>query len=105
MERNGVLHDITKENEAAIDHKIERSFLSHREVPNGRNFLSWVMRYRDSLGDRFDRTFKGAPSTQEWYAKRFCPKCDMRNWKCICGTGKAKPEPRFLVPRLSLIHI
>ena len=104
MERpDGTLRDITKENEAAIDHKIEKSFRSQREVPTGRNFMAWTLRWRDMLGDRFDQTFRGSPSTKEWMDDKFCSGCDMRKWACICGTGKKKPEPRFLVPRGSKV--
>ena len=93
--------EITKQNEAAIDHKIEQSFLSQREVPKGRNFMAWTIRWRDRLKKNYYQTFKGSPDTPEWWDKRFCPKCDMGI--CICNTGKATPKKRFLVPRGSKI--
>jgi len=98
---DGTLAPITKESEAAIDAKIERSFRSHREVPRGRNFLAWTMRWRDRLGAAYDQTFKGAPDTKGWWDSRFCPVCDMGI--CICNTGKATPKKRILVPRGSKI--
>jgi len=78
--------EITKYNEAKVDRMIEQDFQSHRDCPNGRNFLALVMRHHDNLDylGRFDNTFRGSPSSREWWDGVFCPKCDKRKVYCEC---------------------
>ena len=80
---------ITKHNEAEIDRKIEQSFRSQREVPNGRNAFAWVMRYLENnrYRDKFDNAFRGSPSSSEWWEQQFCPHCNKRRCFCDCGEG------------------
>ena len=58
---------------------------THPGLKPGRNFMWDVMRWRNSLGERYDETFKGAPSSPEWWQQQFCPKCDKRVSMCECG--------------------
>ena len=53
---------MTPQQEAVIEHKIEKHFRSHRELPNGRNFTCWN-RERDVEADRkylanYDQVFR-----------------------------------------------
>jgi len=53
--------------ERALDAKIERSFRSHPEMPNGRNFRCWN-RDKDAEADKkylanFDRIFPNSPGS------------------------------------------
>ena len=82
--------EITKHNEAEIDRRIEQSFRSHREAPNGRNAFAWVMRYLENnrYRNKFDDTFRGAPSSKEWWEDQFCQICDKRRTACVCAVGR-----------------
>lgn len=92
--------ELNKYTEAEIDRRIEQSFQSHRQAPDGRNVFAFKLRYLDSLGDRYDHTFKGCPDSPEWWDSQFCPGCDKRKHFCICGTGQEiQKEPRFMAPR------
>lgn len=95
---------ITRQNEKEIDRKIEADLNGHRQPPNGRNLLAFRMRWLDnpSWRERFDRTFRGAPATKEWWDDQFCPFCDRRKNACVCGTDDERlkgGEVRFMAPR------
>lgn len=90
--------ELNKYTEAEIERRMERSFQEHRQAPDGRNFLAFKMRWLDNLGDRFDHTFKGSPSTKEWLDDQFCPVCGTRKWLCDRDGCKERPK-RFLPPR------
>lgn len=82
---------VTKENEAKVDRMIEQDFTSHRDCPNGRNFLAWNMTDREfqPYREKFDQTFRGSPSSREWWDGVFCPKCGKRRSFCGCeNAGK-----------------
>jgi len=100
--QDGGLPGITREQEAITDSKIEKMLAGHRQAPNGRNVMAFKMRYLDNLGYRgkFDRTFKGSPSSKEWWDGEFCPHCDRRRTACVCGTEQEQQgEMRFMAPR------
>lgn len=57
---------MTKAEEAAFEKKSEAFFRSHRELPTGRNFLCFAMRYRDkndmdNYRSNMDKLFPDAP--------------------------------------------
>lgn len=58
---------MTPEQERVFDAKVEKHFKSHRELPNGKNFLYWN-RDRDPVADQkykdnYDATFRNAKSS------------------------------------------
>ena len=60
------------------------------------------MRWLDNPNYRakFDNTFKGSPSSKEWWDGEFCPNCDRRKNACVCGLDHFKGmEVRFMAPR------
>lgn len=95
--------EINKHNEAEIDRRIEADLAGHRQPPNGRNAFAFVMRHLQNkpYRQKFDDTFKGSPSSKEWWANRFCPVCERVRVQCVCGTGKEfeVQEQRFMAPR------
>lgn len=94
--------EITKQNEKELDRKMEAQLNGHRLPPNGRNLLAFRMRWLDnpSYRGKFDRTFRGSPSSKEWFDSQFCPFCDRRISACVCGTEFDRQEqPRFMAPR------
>lgn len=94
--------EINKYNEAEIDRKIEQDLAGHRQAPRGRNAMAFKMRWLDNHGYRgkFDKTFKGSPSSKEWWDGEFCPDCDRRRTACVCGTEQEQQsEVRFMAPR------
>ena len=96
---DGSLPGIKRHEEAALDAKIERSFQSYREPPNGRNVFAWKMRYLDNktYKGKFDKTFRGCPDSPEWWEDQFCPICDRRKSMCLCAKGVEikEEEPRM----------
>lgn len=72
--------------DAEFDRKAEKMLAGQREVPNGRNFLSWTMRFQNDPAyvSRFDNTFKDAPGSKSRMDREFCPKCDKRKVFCEC---------------------
>ena len=94
--------EITRQNEAEIDRRIEADLAGHRQPPNGRNLLAFRMSTLDNPSYRkgFERTFPMAPGEPKWFESRFCPKCDRLKVQCVCGTGKElEKEVRFMAPR------
>ncbi len=97
--------EVTKQNEAEIDRRIERDLAGHRQAPDGRNAFALVMRYLNNHGyrDKFDDTFKGSPSSKEWWDDQFCPHCGMRKSACLCDVPESERlkggEVRFMAPR------
>jgi hypothetical protein len=59
--------------EAIFEKKAEAMLAGHRQAPNGRNVFAFKMRYldNDTYKSRFDRTFPGAPGSQEWFDRKF----------------------------------
>lgn len=85
---------ITKENEAKVERMIEQDFASHRDCPNGRNFLAWNMTDREFQGyrEKFDKTFKTSPGSDDWFESRYCPVCDRLKVQCLCAIGIEIPK-------------
>ena len=73
--------------EIAFEKKAEQFFRSHREVPTGRNFLAWVLRFQNNIGykSKFDDTFAHSPGSSEWMDKTFCKNCGINKKWCKCG--------------------
>ena len=73
--------------EIAFEKKAEQFFRSHREVPKGRNFLAWVLRFQNNIGykSKFDDTFHAAPGSKARLDSEFCPKCGKRKVWCECS--------------------
>lgn len=67
---------MTRQEEAEFAVKEERYFRSHRDAPNGRNFLAFQMRFhggrvKDNYNIGFCRTFPDAKGS------RMCGACDI----------------------------
>lgn len=58
-----------------------------REVPRGRNFLAWTMRYQNNPAywSKFDDTFDGAPGSKQYLDERYCERCERKKYWCQCG--------------------
>ena len=78
---------MTPQQEHEFETKAEKMLAGQREVPSGRNFLAWTMRYQNFNGyrDRFDDTFSFSPGSDGWMKENFCQKCGMRKAWCRCG--------------------
>lgn len=54
--------------ERALDAKLEKSFRSHRDVPNRRNFHTWNHQFdkaeEEAYRDNFDRIFPNSPGAE-----------------------------------------
>jgi hypothetical protein len=72
--------------EAAFEVKAEKMLAGQREVPNGRNFLAFVMRDHDNndYGANYDKSFPKSTSISSNMDKRYCPKCDKLKAWCEC---------------------
>lgn len=72
--------------EQEFEQKAEKILAGHRELPNGRNFLSFYMRFRprDMYMNNFDNTFKDAPGSSDRLDQEFCQICDKRKGWCEC---------------------
>ena len=79
---------MTPQQEHEFETKAEKMLAGQREVPNGRNFLAWVMRYQnnEAYREKFDNTFFDSPGSPNWKNEKYCPVCDkLRVW-CECKT-------------------
>lgn len=68
---------MTEHEERVFEAQAEKEFRSHREAPNGRNFLAWNMReHGGSVADNYAmgmcRTFPNAPGS------RMCGACSIK---------------------------
>jgi len=76
---------MTPAEERTFEVKAEKMLRGHRELPNGRNFLSFYMRYQNN--DAYRRGFQLTPEegtrARQW-VDGYCPKCDkLKEW-CEC---------------------
>lgn len=72
--------------EAEFERKAEKMLAGQREVPNGRNFLAFVMRDHDNnqYATNHPETFKDSPALANRMDDIFCNKCDKRKVWCKC---------------------
>ena len=78
---------ITSAEERVFEEKAERMLAGHRGLQDGRDYRWNCFRFRDETDDfrsRFDQTFSGAPSSPEWYEKRYCSRCSKVHSLCNC---------------------
>ena len=77
---------MTEHEERVFEAKAEKHFQSHRDAPNGRNFLAFQMRFhggnvKDSYNIGMCRTFPDAPGS------RMCGACDIGGCDLRLGEG------------------
>ena len=77
---------MTPNEERDFEVKAEKMLAGQREVPNGRNFLAWTMRYQNNSDyrKRFDDSFDKPPGSKECLDEMFCEKCGRRRYWCEC---------------------
>jgi hypothetical protein len=94
-------HKWSPAEEAAWDRKIEQSFRSQREIPNGRDYRWNTFRYISdghikAMRRNFDTVFPKAPGGSEWLDSLFCPVCSKRKAWCKCQDGDRSTIIKFL---------
>lgn len=90
IERDNARTHKAMKDDAATWAKMEKHFQSHPELKAGRDFRMEVFHCRDEddeFREKFDQTFAGAPSSPDWWDRKFCEKCGRRKSMCICIKG------------------
>jgi len=66
---------MTPHEEAVFENKAEKMLRGQRELPTGRDFRCFTERFRNDLGEDFEknyhRTFPGTPGSPEWWERKF----------------------------------